>query len=300
MEKETFIFNIQHYSLHDGPGIRTIVFVKGCPMRCEWCCNPESQKYHPEISYVESKCIGCKECGFCKAVCPNQAITFLAEEKAAVNWELCTECLKCANICPAKALKVEGKKYSVSEVLDIVEKDAVFYGHGNGGLTVSGGEPLTHKEFLVKLLRQAKKRRIHTAIETCGNADYSVLYEAAKYLDMLLYDIKSMDDEKHVRYTGCSNKRILENFSRICDDFPNLPKKVRTPVIPGFNDRVEDIRNILNFIKNKPNVFYEPLPYHSFGKGKYKTLGKEYKLGDIRLASGIMEEIQKVICQYDR
>ena len=297
MAKDTYVFNIQHYSLHDGPGIRTIVFLKGCPMRCRWCCNPESQKYEQEISYVENKCIGLKECGFCKGAAPENGIKF-TEDNAVIDMEKCSGCLKCAEVCPSKAIKVEGKKYSVKELIDIVEKDSVFYGHGDGGLTVSGGEPLTHREFLVDLLKEAKKRRISTAIETCGYADYEALYEAAKYLDTVLFDIKSMDSFKHKEYTGKSNEKILSNFERLCIDYPNINKKVRTPVIPGFNDSVEDILKILDFIKVKPNVSYEPLPYHSFGRGKYKALGREYPMGDVRLDKGRIEEINRVVTKF--
>ncbi|MGC4018891.1 MAG: glycyl-radical enzyme activating protein [Muricomes sp.] len=281
MAKETYIFNIQHYSLHDGPGIRTIVFLKGCPMRCRWCCNPESHRYVREISYVENKCIGKKECGICAEICPYGAITFGKEQKAVIDRNRCEDCLACARQCPSCAIKEEGKKYTVEEVIKIVERDAVFYSRGNGGLTISGGEPLSHSGFLIELLKEAKRRRIHTAIETCGYADYEVLAETARYLDMILYDIKSMDEQKHMEYTGYSNDKIIRNFQSLCRDYPKLPKKVRTPVIPGFNDNPEQIENIKKFLADKPNVTHELLPYHTFGKGKYKALGRKYEMEDI-------------------
>lgn len=296
-DRTSYVFNIQHYSLHDGPGIRTIVFLKGCPMKCRWCCNPESQSYEQEISYVENKCLGKKACGFCSRVCPD-GVTFQEEQKkdsAILDRKKCGRCLELAKVCPSKAIKLEGESYSVEQLLDIAERDSIFYGHGDGGLTVSGGEPLTHPGVLLPLLEQAKRRRIHTAIETCGFADYNVLKETAGYLDYILYDIKSMDEEKHISYTGKSNHVILSNFTRLCRDFPELPKKVRTPIIPGFNDSAEEIRKILDFIKENPNVSYEPLPYHSFGKGKYKALGREYAMGDVKLDPERMNEIKNTI-----
>lgn len=296
MERDTYVFNIQHYSLHDGPGIRTILFLKGCPMRCRWCCNPESQKYEPEISYVEQKCIGRTECGFCQKEAPKGSISF-PEEKAVIDMKQCSSCLSCANVCPAKAIQVEGKRYSVEELLDLVEKDGVFYGHGEGGLTVSGGEPLSHGAFLIDLLKEAKKRRIHTAIETCGYADYETLYEAGRYLDVVLYDIKSMDSRKHKEYTGHGNEKILSNFREFCRDYPKTVKKVRTPIIPGFNDREEEIKEILRFLKGRENVTYEPLPYHSFGKGKYKALGRDYPMGDKKLDPDRMEKIRRLVTE---
>lgn len=280
LEKQTYIFNIQHYSLHDGPGIRTIVFLKGCPMRCRWCCNPESQKYVPEISYVENKCIGKKECAVCAQVCQYGAISFSETKKAVIDRNKCQNCRACVQECPSRAIKEEGQQYSVEEVMEIVERDSVFYSHGEGGLTVSGGEPLTHPQFLVALLKEAKKQRIHTAIETCGYADYESLAAVAKYLDVIIYDIKSLDDQKHIAYTGCSNERILRNFERLCNDYKDLPKKVRTPVIPGFNDDPEQLAKIQEFLLDKPNVTHEYLPYHTFGKGKYKALGRKYQMED--------------------
>ena len=281
MMEKNLVFNIQHYSLHDGPGIRTIVFLKGCPLRCRWCCNPESQSYSAEFMYTADRCIG-SECGLCEKICPKKAAK--VKDKAIFDFALCAGCTKCAGICPSKAVKLQGEEYTVKELVDIVERDSVFFARGEGGLTVSGGEPLTHGEFLLELLAEAKKRRISTAIETCGYADYENLYNAAKYLDYILFDIKSMNDEKHIEFTGKSNKRILDNFSRLCKDYPDLPKKVRTPVIPGFNADKADIRAIREFVSGYENVSYEPLKYHSFGSGKYKALGREYPMGDIQLS----------------
>ncbi len=295
MKKESYVFNIQHYSLHDGPGIRTIIFLKGCPMHCRWCCNPESQSTKPEIFYTENKCIGLKECGFCKNICSVNAIGF--NEKAVIDRNKCISCLKCADVCPSRAIKAEGTAYSINELLNIVERDNVFYSHG-GGLTVSGGEPLSNGNYLIELLKAAKKRKINTAMETCGYGDYNVLYKAAEYIDTVLFDIKSLDETKHMEYTGCSNKIILSNLKRLSKDYPKLRKKVRTPVIPGFNDSTDDIKAILDFIRNMPNISYEPLKYHSFGRGKYSSLGREYEMGDAALNDDVFEKIKELVKSY--
>ncbi len=294
--KETYVFNIQRYSLHDGAGIRTIVFLKGCPMRCRWCCNPESQKFTPEISYTENRCIGSPECSLCQNICPQNAITI--KEKAVVDRTLCTDCLLCSAVCPSKAIKTEGKAYAIEEIMDMVERDSIFYSRGKGGLTVSGGEPLSHGKFLISLLKEAKQRRISTAMETCGFGSYKILNAAAHYLDEILFDIKSLNDKKHIEYTGCSNEVILNNFQKLCNDFPDLSKKVRTPIIPGFNDTVSDIKAILEFLRDKPNVTYELLKYHTFGKGKYKALGRPYPMDSKSLDDKTYEDIFNITKTY--
>lgn len=293
MMDKAYIFNIQHYSLHDGPGIRTNVFLKGCPLRCKWCSNPESQKQEPEIFYNNNKCIGCNECSGCISSCENNAISFDSDNKAIINRDKCSNCLMCSSDCPTGAITTQGTLKTIKEILDIVEKDSVFYTHSEGGVTISGGEPLMQGEFIINLLKQAKKRRINTAIETCGYADYEILKGCAENLDTILFDIKSLNDEKHKKFTGVSNKLILENFNKLCIDFPNLKKIVRTPVIPTFNDNEEDIKEIAGFLKNKPNVNYEILTYHKFGEGKYKSLGRKYLMGDLKLDERFFEIINE-------
>jgi pyruvate formate lyase activating enzyme len=280
-EETALVYNIQHYSLHDGPGIRTIVFFKGCPLRCKWCCNPESQNGKPELFYQAGKCLGQKACGLCASACPEKAIVFDDKGSAAPDRAHCDKCLQtgvCAASCPSRALQTQGVPMTVAEILEEALKDEVFFLHGEGGLTISGGEPLQQGEALLNLLAAAKKRRIHTSMETSGFADYATLEEAAHHLDTIFYDIKSMDDEKHRAFTGQSNRIILENIQRLSSDHPSLPKIIRTPIIPGFNDSSADAAMIQNFVESLPNASWEALAYHRYGIGKYAALGREYPL----------------------
>lgn len=296
-KKYGYILNTQKYSLHDGPGIRTVVFLKGCPLRCKWCSNPESQSLYPEISYNKDKCIGCFEC---INVCNKNAIKFINDEttedsKILINREKCDRCGECSKVCPSKAITVYGKLINYKEIVDIVEKDSDFYSKSKGGLTISGGEPLAQVEFTKSILEEAKNRRIHRTIETCGYAKWNDLKEVAGLLDYIIFDIKSMDDEKHKKYTGVSNKIILDNFEKLCDEFPNIEKLVRTPIIPGFNDNIDDITKINQFIEDKSNTKYELLPYHRLGTPKYENLGREYLMKEEKLDNNIMKELQNIL-----
>lgn len=288
------VFNIQHYSVHDGPGIRTIVFVKGCPLRCKWCSNPESQQQQPQLGYNANKCIGAKACFKCAEVCGYGAIRIDSSNenlKVEINREFCSECLLCADVCPSKALEVFGKPTSVDDVISEVEKDSIFYTRSGGGLTFSGGEPLMQADFVVATLKEARRRRIKTTIETCGYADWSSVEKVCQHLNSVIWDIKCIDSEKHKNFTSVSNELILNNFEKLCAEFPNLPKLVRTPIIPGFNDSEEDVKAIISFIKDKPNVKYEILPYHRLGQQKYSYLGREYSLTGVQLDE---EKFQKL------
>ncbi|MCD8230287.1 MAG: glycyl-radical enzyme activating protein [Clostridiales bacterium] len=264
------IFNIQPYSLHDGPGIRTIVFLKGCPLRCPWCSNPESQSPYPEVYLDEKKCIRSAGCCLCDGLCRYHALS-----NGRLYHAKCIGCGECLKICPSKALGIYGRTADTEEILDRIERESVFYAHGEGGLTLSGGEPFFQSEFALELLREAKKRRIRTAVETCGFCETEVLREAAGYLDYILYDIKSMDARRHACVIGADNRLILDNLEMLFREFPDLHKHVRTPVIPGFNDTEEDIRAIREFLKGRQNYTWEQLPYHRFGEGKYELLGRK-------------------------
>jgi pyruvate formate lyase activating enzyme len=276
------VFNIQNYSVHDGPGIRTIAFLKGCPLSCTWCSNPESQSFLPQLAYNRNKCISVPQCVRCGETCTAGALVQGEDDKISVNWDTCTNCLACAEVCPAGALIVYGKTKTVKEVIDQVEKDASFYARSGGGLTLSGGEPLAQSEFALALLQEAKKRHIKTAIETCGQVAQSTIIEACKYCNMLMFDIKSMDSAKHKEFTGVGNELILNNFKAVRETYPKLSIRVRTPVIPGFNDTVDQIQTIVDFLKPY-DVEYELLPYHRLGTQKYTNMGKDYPLGEVFL-----------------
>jgi len=295
MEESGIVFNIQRYSLHDGPGIRTVVFLKGCPLRCLWCSNPESQSPTPQLAYNKSKCLTIEKCVRCIEICSAGAIKVGTENRIQVDREICNDCLLCTQACPSKALNVYGETMTVAKVISTAEEDGVFYSRSGGGLTLGGGEPLHQPDFAIGLLKEAKRRRINTAMETCGFCRWESLKAACEHLDTLLYDIKIMDPEKHRQYTGVSNEIILENFGRVRETFPNLPVQVRTPIVPGFNDSEEAVRPILEHIRDMSNVCYEALPYHRMGSPKYEYIGRNYLLAESKLDEDVMQRINRLI-----
>jgi pyruvate formate lyase activating enzyme len=286
------VFNIQKYSVHDGPGIRTLVFLKGCTLACRWCSNPESISPKPVLAYNPAKCIGVGECGRCLEACTYGAITQDGQGRIAINRELCADCMYCVKACPAVALTVYGQTMSVEEVLGAVEADAVFYSRSGGGMTLSGGEPLFQHEFAVALLAEARRRRVSTAMETAGNVPFERLEAACAHLDVLLYDVKSLDPAKHKAGTGAANVLPLENLRRVRKAFPGLTIMARTPVIPGFNDTEADIRAIADFVQELPGVSHELLPYHRLAKPKYGYIGREFPMGEAALEDGLMARLE--------
>ncbi len=287
------VFNIQKFSVHDGEGIRTLVFLKGCPLHCLWCSNPESQNIKPEHAFNPSRCLSAQVCGRCLKVCPSGAVG-LVEGIILHDRSRCTECMACVHACPSGAQSIYGESMSVEQVLNKVEEDGVFYHRSGGGMTLSGGEALTQHEFALALLREGKRHHINTTIETCGCYPYGHLYEACKHLDKLIFDIKSLNPVKHKEFTGVDNALILKNFTAICEDFPYLPILVRTPVVPGFNDSDDDILAIREFIPRRPNIEYELLTYHRMGQPKYSYLGRRYELDDVKADEARMERLREL------
>ncbi|MBR3664884.1 MAG: glycyl-radical enzyme activating protein [Desulfovibrio sp.] len=287
------IFNIQKFSVHDGEGIRTLVFLKGCPLRCAWCSNPESQSGKPEHAFNPARCLTAQTCGRCLKACEHGALT-LVNDMIMFDIRKCVQCFACAKACPGEAQKIYGETKSVREILDLVERDQVFYARSGGGMTLSGGEALFQHEFTHALLRAAQKRHIDTAMETSAYAPYSHLAEACKHLNKLIMDIKCLDSAKHKAMTGVDNAQILENFARVCQDFPDLPILVRTPVIPGFNDTEDDIRAIRNIIPLKATIEYELLPYHRMGQPKYGYLCRRYPMEGKELDKEKMKKLREI------
>lgn len=269
------VFDIQRFSLHDGPGIRTIVFLKGCPLSCKWCSNPESQNMKPVIMYKKNECL---HCGRCINACSRKAISF--ENKTFIDRSICTGCGECANACPAGALVVKGKTMTVQQLIRELKKDATTYRRSGGGITLSGGEPLVQYEFAAELLRACKAQGWDTAIETTGAGITEAVEKVIPYVDTVLLDIKHLDTEKHKKFTGIGNEQILKNAARISQISSTV---VRVPVIPGFNYSEEEIRAITEFAKMMRGVrTIHLLPYHTFGENKYDLLGRDYALADIK------------------
>ena len=290
------VFNVQKFSVHDGPGIRTLVFLKGCPLSCRWCSNPESQSFDPELAYNAGRCLGLSQCVFCVEACTPNAISRADNDKLSIDRERCGDCVHpCAGSCPAKAMIVYGEHKSVDAVLNIVEQDALFYARSSGGMTLSGGEPLAQKDFILAILREAKRRRISSTLETCGYCSWETLREACGLLNDVLFDIKSLDPVAHKEQTGVSPERILDNFARMVREFPHLPVLVRTPVVPGFNDREDMLVPIAELAGNFPNVLYELLPYHRLGTQKYQFLQKPCPMSDVHLPTEVFLRLQKAV-----
>ena len=270
------IFNIQRYSIDDGPGIRSTVFMKGCPIRCLWCSNPESQNPRPEVTHRDT---ACTKCGRCVEVCDTQAIS-VDDLGVHINRKLCITCGKCVEVCSPEALRIMGKEMSVEEVFDELKRDIDYYQNSGGGITVSGGEVLSQPEFVAALLKRCREAGIHTCLDTSGYGDISAVESILPYTSLVYFDLKHMDPLVHRKLTGASIELIIRNLEFIVDS--GTPVVIRVPIVPGLNDSDEEITAIaraVSLLTKSTQVHL--LPYHKYGMNKYKMLDLEYKLGEL-------------------
>ena len=273
------ITNIQGYSIHDGPGIRTVVFFKGCPLSCKWCANPECISEKPQMGFIDTLC---KQCGKCLDVCQNNAIC-INKNEFRINYSECSVCGKCKDACSYEAIVRYGNLMTIEEVWDAVRRDKMFYETSGGGVTVSGGEPLLHPYFVRALFELCREEDINTCVETCGNVKTDAFHEVLPVTDYFLFDLKHMDLETHKKYTGHTNDKIVKNAKLLIER--NADVLFRQPLIPGINDMEENIKATAGFLKSlgKNALRLQLMPYHRMGQSKYKSLNTEYEFKNIQV-----------------
>jgi pyruvate formate lyase activating enzyme len=272
------VFDIQHFAVHDGPGIRTLVFFKGCPLSCKWCANPESINPHPELGFIKSLCNGC---GKCRVSCPQHAVSLNTEGKPTINRKACDNCGQCVDVCFPQALIMYGREQSAGEVFDEVKQDAKYYSESGGGVTLSGGEPFGQPSLARSVLGLCREAGIHTALETSGFAPNELFKEMLSLTDHIMFDLKLMDSKIHETLCGRPNGLILENARIVASS--GIPVNFRVPLLPGLNDTEGNLGALANFLKDSgiPKCEVELLPYHRLGTPKYEYLDREYMLGSI-------------------
>lgn len=301
IERKATIFNVQKYNMYDGPGVRTLIFFQGCPLRCKWCANPEGMIKKYRVMFKSNSCVNC---GACVSVCPVGIHTISNESlKHEVNRNIeCIGCRKCVDACLNSALSIVGEVKTISELVEIVDEDRTFYEASGGGVTLGGGEVLMQPEAASSLLMACKQEGINTAIETCGYAKLESVLKVAEFTDLFLFDIKHIDSDRHFELTGVRNEQILENLKELLRR--KYKVKIRMPLLKGVNDRKEDIEDIMKFLmpfkdyKNFKGI--DLLPYHKMGVNKYNQLGIEYPIeGDPSLSNEDLNKIEIWIKKYD-
>lgn len=296
-QRRGLVFNIQKFSVHDGPGIRTTVFLKGCPLRCRWCCNPESQQMLPEISRNTARCLGLAHCGACLSVC--QQGTYAAVDGAICrSTGLCTLCEACVRACPTGCISLVGRLRSAEDVLNEVSADFTFYG-GGGGMTLSGGEVFLQADFALALCCEAHRHGLSVAVETSAWAAWETMRPVCAEVDYFLADIKHMDSRRHKEATGVDNAVIINNIKNMRAEFPQTPMIVRCPVVPGFNDDAQSVADVARFVGALPGVRLELLEYHRLGEDKYKNLGRQYALPGVAAPTPqVMDTLRSVAAEF--
>ena len=274
----SLVTDIQGYSIHDGPGIRTVVFLKECSLECQWCSNPECISPRPEVGFIKALCT---KCGKCAEICPEEALACEIGELPIIDHQLCTGCGECISVCNQNALVLYGRQMSVEEVFDAVSRDNLFYQASGGGVTASGGEPLLHPQFVCDLFEKCRRAGIHTCMETSGYVAEPALRQVLPYTDYILYDLKHLNSDKHRQYTGKPNRLILANAKTVAAS--GVETLFRMPLIPGINDDLQNIKETAEFLHGLGNntLRIELMPYHRLGKGKYESLDRPYRLSEL-------------------
>lgn len=269
------VYNIQSYSIHDGPGIRTVVFLKGCSLRCEWCSNPESQSFEKEIYYSELRCMNC---GLCVSTCPKGALT-QQEKCISIQRDRCGKCGLCVEACPTEAISLSGRIVTPDEIVEEINRDKSYIMNSDGGVTFSGGEPFEQADFVAETAKRLKEEGYHIAVETSGCTAFENIEKCLGSIDLLLYDMKAASGWLHKKMTGQSNELILGNLTKLCGKVPII---IRIPIVPGMNDSPDELNRMAEILSDIcSDAEINLLPYHRLGKSKYKAIGRSYHLDDI-------------------